>query len=105
MFYLVGSTNYNDLLGDCSSMIVVNSPVNVSDINGVDRHQCYSSLENIMCRFYLIFFCMYIIYLFKIFRSVSFASCAPTNEDLSINVANGIYFLFYFLFLLYLNEN
>jgi hypothetical protein len=56
--YLVESTFYNDLLGDCSTMIVVNSPVNVSDVDGVDMPQCYSysSSENVMCRFFLFFY-------------------------------------------------
>jgi hypothetical protein len=36
-------------------LISVNSPVNVSDINGLDIPLCYTSSKNIACRLLLVF--------------------------------------------------
>jgi hypothetical protein len=55
LFYLDLDTHINDLFGNCYSLNSVNSPVNVSDINGLDIQQCYSSSENIACRLLFIF--------------------------------------------------
>jgi hypothetical protein len=55
LYYLADAASNNILLGECSTMITVNSPINVSDVDGVDIPQCYSSSENVICRSFFYF--------------------------------------------------